>query len=88
MIDRQDLANVPFDLAQLDTEIADARRDAALAVDRVKALVELRSHALAVYEELQRPLYYPDVLQPRDPHDEEERAFLNALVNRIATEED
>jgi AMMECR1 domain-containing protein len=85
MIDRQELANVPFDLEQLDTEIAHARRDAALAVDRVKALVELRSHALAVYEELQRPLYYPDVL---DSNDEEEKAFLNALVNRIAPGDD
>jgi hypothetical protein len=85
VIDRQDVTNVPFDLEQLDTEIARARRDAALTVDRVKALVELRSHALEVHERLNRPLYYPDVF---DSNDEEEKAFLNALINRIAGRED
>ena len=85
MIDRQDLTNVPFDLEQLDTEIARARREAARTVDRVKALVELRSHALAVFDRLNRPLYYADVF---DSTDEEEKAFLNALINRITGSED
>lgn len=73
-----------FDLDELDDEVDRARQQAARAVDRVQALVELRSHALAVYDELRRPIYFADLFQPQD---EETRAYVNALVNRI-TEED
>jgi hypothetical protein len=72
----------------LEDELAVARRTAARAVDRAAALAELRSHALAVQDVLRRPLRAAEVLQPRDPHDEETRAWLNALVDRIAPEED
>lgn len=74
-------------VAQLEDELTAAREQAARSLDRATALAELRSHALAVAAELRRPLRAADVLQPRDPHDEETRARLSALVDRITREE-
>jgi len=75
-------------VTQLEDELAESRRTAALAVDRAAALAELRSHALEAQETLQRPLRAIDVLQPLDPQDEKTRARLNALVERITGQED
>jgi len=75
-------------VAALESELAEARRSAARALDRASALAELRSHALAVQEALQRPLRMHEALRPLDPHDEEARARLTALVDRITGQED
>ena len=78
-----------FDAVEtLESELAEARRVAARVLDRASALAELRSHALAVQNALQRPLRMKDVLQPLEPHDEEGRARINALVDRITGQED
>jgi DNA-binding IclR family transcriptional regulator len=88
VIDRDDMSRTPFDFNELDEVIADAREEAAVAVDRVKALVELRSHALAVADELDRPLYASDVLAPLDAAEEETRAHLTSLLKRSAPREE
>ena len=74
-------------LMHIEDELTQARKTASRAVGRVEALIEFRSHALAKQEQLGRPVYAADVVEPLDPHDEHERAHLNALIDRIAPEE-
>lgn len=67
-------------LDALEEELTVARTAAAKAVDRAEALVELRSRAIAVSEELRRPLR-PEDLQAH-AGSEQERAEIAALVAR------
>ena len=83
MHDEDDLGRTPFELEALEEELDRARDEAARAVDRAAALAALRSHAFEVFDELRRPLYASDVLLPRDPADEKERAYLSGLLLRI-----
>ena len=71
-------------LAALDLWLAAARQEAARAVDRVDALVALRSHALDVAHRLHRPLSPEDVFTGRTA---EEQAHIDALRDRIVPPE-
>jgi hypothetical protein len=66
---------------QLEDELSRQRRLAAAHVDRAEALVALRNRALAVAVELERAISVDDVFDAAQ--DEEERAQLTALVERI-----
>lgn len=77
--------DLSFDfLGQVEDELAESRRDLRRTMERTQALAELRSRALEVQQELRRPITERDVFQPRD---EEDRALLDLLVNRITGEE-
>lgn len=67
-------------LLEVEDELVQAREAAARAVDRADALAQLRSYTLEAQDELQRPVRAADVFQTRD---EERRARLNALADRI-----
>lgn len=77
--------DLSFDfLGQVEDELAESRRDLRRTMERTQALAELRSRALEVQQELRRPITERDVFQPRD---EEDRALLDLLVDRITGEE-
>lgn len=77
--------DLSFDfLGQVEDELAESRRDLRRTMERTQALADLRSRALEVQQELRRPITERDVFQPRD---EEDRALLDLLVNRITGEE-
>lgn len=67
-------------LIEVEDELAEAREVAAKAIDRADALAQLRSYTLDVQDELQRPVRATDVFDTRD---EERRARLTALADRI-----
>ena len=71
-------------LTAVEDELASAREAAANAVDRADALARLRTYTLEVQDELRRPLRAVDVFDTRD---EERRARLHALADRITGEE-
>ena len=67
-------------LIEVEDELAEARRVAAKAIDRADAFAQLRSYTLEVQDELRRPVRASDVF---DTSNEERRARLNALADRI-----
>ena len=70
-------------LDALEAALAEAREDAARAVDRADALRELRSLAIAAAHQ-GRVLHSPADLHDHD--DEDARARVAALVARAATD--
>ena len=78
--------DLSFDfLTQVEDELNESRRALRRVLDRTEALAELHSRALRVQQELRRPITERDVFQ--SPRDEEERARLDLLVDRITGEE-
>lgn len=67
-------------LIEVEDELAEARRVAAKAIDRADALAQLRSYTLEMQDEMRRPVSASDVF---DTSDEQRRARLNALADRI-----
>lgn len=67
-------------LIAVEDELALAREVAAKAIDRADAFAQLRSYTLEVQDELRRPVRASDVF---DTSDEERRARLTALADRI-----
>ena len=77
--------SMTFDfLGQLESELAESRAELARVIERTQALADLRSRAIRVQGELNRPVTDRDVFKARD---EEDRALLDLLVTRITGEE-
>jgi hypothetical protein len=72
-------------IAQLETRLVDARAAAACAVDRAKALEEMRSKVLEIAHRLERTTLTPDEMWSA-VDDEYERAELTAIVDRAFPE--
>jgi hypothetical protein len=71
-------------LDQLEHELHEQRRLAAHHVDRADALATFRNRALAVAASLNRAITVEDVFDAAQ--DEQERAALHALADRITGE--
>ena len=70
-------------LDEVETELRDARRSLGQNRDRLAALEELRSVAVAVAHELDRPITVFDVI--RSAHERAERARRAQLVRQLRT---
>lgn len=73
-------------LTTVETALKGVRADLVRRVDRAEALVELRDAALALTAEKRRQISLADLLEAA--RDEQERAHLSALLERVGVELD